>query len=747
MPQSLTQATVNKLIGGMITEAGELTFPENATVNELNCVLNRDGSRQRRRGLQALTGSVALGFTYSGNDREYSYFVWKNAGGTFGLNVLVLQIGNTLKLYDLSSNPLSDGLLLSKDMSTHLAGAETSVGGCSFTTIFGGLIVASATTETVYLSYDFATNTLATTELVFRVRDFEWQSSYDQLDRSVTAASVTNERLYDTYNAGWYGTKGKAALTTYITTSGEPALGGLGGLTGALSGGSATPTTPGLYYPPLTHPWYSGKDSGGNFSKAEFDGLHNPSSVTGNGLFKLDFFNQDRATASGITGLPTHVEKSRFKTVATFAGRVFYAGLGSGKNSGKVLFSQLVTSASPENALTSLGQCLQANDPTSELISDTVDTDGGVIDIPEAVDIKRIHPYNDSIFVFASNGVWVVSGIDGRFSPTGYTVNKISTTGILSQQSFVSAEGIPFWWSSTSINTISFDENSGYPAVQDLSIGTIQTYFNNIGELPRSLVIGDYDEFNKKIFWWYPSSSGLEYHRNNALILDIPLRAFYPWAVSGTSSKFVVGTFFSGASSTQTLSEVVTDNSGIDVSVGGFDVTVNAIANGGIAGTELNVVYSDEDNFYFGNFASKDYQDFESQDYASFFETGYFFAGDLLIKKNSPYVTVYMRSTEEGFTGNETDGYSPINPSSLLLKAYWDFKFESSSSQQCYRIKPYVIVNPDDLSSTNQQTSVIATRLKVRGKGRSMRLKFEAEEGKDFAFLGYSILVGINERF
>ena len=747
MPQSLTQATVNKLIGGMVTEAGELTFPEGATVNELNCVLNRDGSRQRRRGLTPLENSSALGYTYSGDSRVFNYFVWKSAGGTFGLNILVLQIGNLLKFYDLSAQPLSSGLLLTKDMSSHLTGSNTMAGVCSFTTIFGGLIVASGTTNTVYLKYTFSTNTLDTTTLAFRIRDFEWQSSYDQLDRSVSTSTVSGRRMYDTLNAGWYGAKGGAALTTYTTTVGDPALGGLGGVTGALSGGSATPTTPGLYYPPLTHPWYSGKDSSGNFSKTEFDGLHNPSSVTGNGMFKLDFFSQDRTATSGITGLPVYVEEARFKTVATFAGRVFYAGLGAGKNSGKILFSQLVVSASPENALTSLGQCLQANDPTSELISDIIDTDGGVIEIPEAVDILKLHPYNDSIFVFASNGVWVVSGIDGRFSPTGYTVNKISTTGISTPQSFVSAEGIPFWWSVSSINTISFDENSGYPAVQDLSIGTVQTFFNNIGEPSRSLVVGDYDESNKKIFWWYPTPDGVEHHRNSALILDIPLRAFYPWYVSGTASKFVLGSFFSGSSSTKTLADVVTDNSGVDVTVDGSDVTVNTIVNGGIAGTELNLVYSDSGSFYFGVFSDKDYVDFGTQNYSSFFETGYFFAGDMLVKKNSPYVTVYLRSTEEGYTGNESVGYSPINPSGLLLKAYWDFKYESGSSQQCYRIKPYIIVNPADLTATNQQTSVITTRLKVRGKGRSMRLKFEAEEGKDFAFLGYSILVGINERF
>ena len=51
MPQSLNQKTVNNFVKGLITEAAELTFPEGASVNELNCDLRRDGSRRRRESL------------------------------------------------------------------------------------------------------------------------------------------------------------------------------------------------------------------------------------------------------------------------------------------------------------------------------------------------------------------------------------------------------------------------------------------------------------------------------------------------------------------------------------------------------------------------------------------------------------------------------------------------------------------------------------------------------------------------
>ena len=50
----MAQAEINReyltFVKGLITEASALSFPENASIDEDNFVLNRDGSRQRRLG-------------------------------------------------------------------------------------------------------------------------------------------------------------------------------------------------------------------------------------------------------------------------------------------------------------------------------------------------------------------------------------------------------------------------------------------------------------------------------------------------------------------------------------------------------------------------------------------------------------------------------------------------------------------------------------------------------------------------
>jgi len=51
---------------------------------------------------------------------------------------------------------------------------------------------------------------------------------------------------------------------------------------------------------------------------------------------------------------------------------VFFSGLDSGKNGGKIYFSRL------SSRISDASNCYQNNDPTSETLSDLLDTDGGV---------------------------------------------------------------------------------------------------------------------------------------------------------------------------------------------------------------------------------------------------------------------------------------------------------------------------------------------------------------------------------
>jgi hypothetical protein len=149
-----------------------------------------------------------------------------------------------------------------------------------------------------------------------------------------------------------------------------------------------------------------------------------------------------------------------------------------------------------------------------------------------------------------------------------------------------------------------------------------------------------------------------------------------------------------------------------------------------------------------GLFSGTDFLDWGDANYTSFAEAGYDFMGDLVLKKNSPYIQVYLRPTEEGFEGSDAAGYTPIRESSMLVSSYWDFRKQTSSNpQQAYRLKYMPVVDAGELGSWNYPEEIVTTRLKMRGHGRSMRLRFESEQGKDFVLLGFGVLNAANTRF
>ena len=708
MAQSLTQKVVNTFIKGLITEAGELTFPENASVDELNCDLFRDGSRRRRLGAALEDSFVLSSFTIS-DTTTINTDRWVNVGGQAGLEFLIVQAGATLYFYSKASLPYSsheEAATISLGTYEVSGGVGAANAHCQFTSINGALVVSSPAINTIYVERNNFTGALTVTKINFKTRDFDWigvKSEY-----TANSATATIQRQYDTYNTGW----SLALKTTY---------------------GS---------WPALTHSWFSGKNSSGDFTAGAWDKIYAGTTLIGNGRYILDFFNKDRNTASGLTGIPTETETSRFKTVTTHAGRVFYAGLESAKNTGVILFSKTIES------LKELGDCYQQNDPTSEEISDLLDTDGGLIRIPDAVNIKKLYPRGADLFVFAENGVWKISGVDGIFRATDYSISFITSIGLHSPDSFVEAEGLPFWWSLSGIHTLNIDQSLGIEQEQSLSITTVQTFFDNISANARAKLTSTYDKRNKKIYWAYPNDGETKTTKfSNFLVLDITLKAFYPWKIADDGYDIVGVAFYVGFGSDELALDVV---QGLDNVVQGVDDIISTqLANfsTGDPAIVLLVRQIATNKVTMGGFTNSNFYDWVSQDYSSYAVTGFEFFGDAMLDKTAPYIEVISRVTETGWSGSEALGYTLQRPSGILVSPYWDFsKLPSTAPQQAYRLPVMPVVNPADLTDTGIPETMIRTRLKLRGKGKSLRLKFESESGKDFILLGYGLIGGKNGR-
>ena len=345
--------------------------------------------------------------------------------------------------------------------------------------------------------------------------------------------------------------------------------------------------------------------------------------------------------------------------------------------------------------------------------------------------------------MFADNGVWRISGVDGNlFKADDFSIYKITDFGLAFRGSFVGGQNaIPFWWSYNGIHTIQVTDQGGMTEVK-LSRDTIQTFWEDIGSEERAFVTSIYDAVDNKILWMYPNvGEEVEYKLNNILFLDADLGAFYPWKVSDTTtdSPYIVGaSFFNGRGADEIVFNVV-DTSGDYVQDSlGNDVVIYRTAGVSKSSDIFFLTKDGSGSLTFALLDSTSFLDWEEANYEAFAESAYNFIGDLGRQKNSPYITTFMRQTETGFT--LTDGiYTALSPSSLKVSAYWDFrKNPTSPPQEAYRHKQPII--PSDVDSFPSPTTVLSTRLKLRGRGKVVRLRFEGAEGKDFNLLGWETL-------
>ena len=702
MPQSLIQRTVNTFIKGLITEASELTFPENASVDELNCSLERDGTRRRRKAVALETGAVTSGAVIP-QGGVFQTTTWYNVAGFTNLEFLVVQNGKDVTFYEKALDPLSAQVVSSASLdlssfsaSNNLSPSEERI---QVTSLNGVLVVASPAINTIYLEYDAAgsPNKITATVIEFKERDFEWQGSVVEVTSEYFSSdgSPSAERTYDAKNVGW-----------------------------GQSGG------PPIYSNALTHAWYTGKDGNGTYSATDWSEIYTGSSLAAHGHFVLDVFNKVRS------GLTTEVETGRFRTVAAYAGRIFYAGIDSAKNGGKIYFSRLT-----EN-IRDIGNCYQVNDPTSEILSDLLDTDGGVVNIPDAHNIRKLYVLGASLIVFAENGVWAVAGVDNVFRATEFAITQISDVGIVNENTFTVGGGVPIWWSKTGIYAIQAGESLSAPKATSLSLSTIQTLWNDIPNEKKAQAFVEYDQINQRIYWFYPDKDeSIDYKYNNVLVLDLSLQAFHPWKVSdGAAGHYIVGTsYFSGLGSTSTETQVV---NGVDTVVNGSDNVVATLYRDFLQGeTEIKLLVRNgtDGKMTVAKFSGDTYLDWGDADYSSFAEAGYDFMGGMTTFKNAPYVTTYMRVTEEGYVVDGA-GYAFINPSSCKMSVSWNLSKVGSTPREIYKLKDVPVVNPSDLSSINYPTDTVVTKSKVRGRGRSMNLRFESTTGKDFHLVGYEVI-------
>jgi hypothetical protein len=412
-------------------------------------------------------------------------------------------------------------------------------------------------------------------------------------------------------------------------------------------------------------------------------------------LSTVEFY--DSVEISGDANLPAaDTTYERPSCVEWFAARAWYAGVSYSGLSNNLYFSQVIEK--PEQ----YGRCYQLNDPTAESLRDILPTDGGVIKIPDVGKIIRLWAYQTALIVFATNGVWIIRGENGFFTPTNFSVRKISSLGTQSPLSFCDVRGVPTWWGEDGILQIEYNPQFDSFSVVNMTDETIRTLFLGILPSDRKYVKAAYDSRESIVYWLYNDVEEAPlYTYNKALCLNTLSGAFYPFEFFDAQNIYINGIVFASDS--------------VGTSDPKIKVVTSYVIDTGI--TRLHYcdfktdVYADYVNY--SSLVTLDADD--TGNYQSYFITGYKTDGELLRFVQPNYVMVFLEQ--------ETNA-------SCYMRGIFDFTNSGnsgkwSSSQQIY-------------NNTATNKDVNYKRLKVRGKGRSIQLKFFSDTDKPFTIIGWS---------
>lgn len=720
MARAKTNRLYRTFVKGMITEAGPLTYPENASIDEDNCVIFRKGNRSRRLGLDFEEGFALSSYGIGSPTMATRTYRWESVNNTAELSFLCHRIGTSIYFYDMAQPPLSRGLkAFSIDLTQFSIPNSINV-ELSEVSMVGGkgyLFVAGEKIEPFLVEYDPDTDTISTQRIYIQIRDFKGVN--DGLANDEEPTTLSGEHKYNLMNQGWLDPQnaGTGGQVQYFDT-----FGGIGSYAGPTTAVITSYFSQFNRYPANNKQWWVARDgTDGDFDPELLAKFFSGTARAPRGHFIVDAFYIDRTAVSGIPNLLVEATAERPPTVSFFSGRVWYAC------NSTVYYSQVLDDKAKA------GFCYQEADPTAEDISDLIASDGGVIPIPEMAKAIKLVPMGGGILCFATNGIWYISGTQAGFTATDISVSKVNPIGTDSPDSIVEAEGQIFWWSKVGIMGMSqksglFGTIEGVFDRTNVSEQTIQSFYNEeISESAKRYAKGLYDPATNCVQWIFRSGDtpGV-YMYDRVLNLDLTLSAFYPWTVSPA------GPFISDVFLTPSLNQLG--------------------ASTEIRSSFIKYLFSVPDEnqfrFTFGLFSNTNFCDWQTFSqggvkYLSFVDTGYELLEDAMRKKQAPHVYTYFRKTETEYVP-DGDDYTVANPSSCYFQARWDWANSSVSNRwstkvQAYRFRRLPQFSEDDLDF-DTGFPIVVTKNKIRGNGKAVQFRFESDEiGKDFDLLGWAV--------
>lgn len=703
MPRSNRIATQNSFAKGFLTEATALTFPENACTSADNVIFNRIGLAERRKGFDIEALSATYSTSLIGN--VVSSYLWTNVSGIGDVSFVVTQIGDALHFYkvlgdaSLSANKHATVI----DLTAFCPSGIVTVASleCQFSSGNGLLFVTNPNLDTFYVSYDNSSDTISTSAIDIQQRDFEGDTA-DVLAidaRPTSSLSAINvNHLYNLLNQGWTNTVTVGTLVKWDTARAD------------------MPSNADVS-------WYF-KDTSDNFDFSIVDNRSVGNSHAPQGHYIYSIYDIDRS--SNVLGATDFsIDTDRVSTSVFYSGRVFYGGIKGNGSNAKIFFSQIV------QAPNQYGMCYQTNDPTSETLFNLLPSDGGVINIIDAGTVYKMLPSLNALIVFASNGVWAISGSQGiGFTATDYTVSKISSVRCISSTNFIDVEGTPYWWNLDGIYTVTLDAQTNALKVLSITDTTIKSFFDSLPGESKQFARGTYDFFTKRLHWIYKSRTSVsfedKYVYDSVLTFSLISNSFFTWSVSSDNVQINsivdiigVGGNYTEANVLDGATVILDGASNVTVFVNNsssVDSTVKYLISYNFGGVKVTFAECLNEGYV-------DWSFFDSvgEEYTSYFITGFRISGQGLTRFQQNYINVYL--------DNDVD-------SSFKIQALWDYANSGNSGRWSV---------PQTFNITSDYFDTKVKKIKIRGNGLVCQFKVTSNGNLPFAIVGWSIFESGNK--
>lgn len=746
------QADFTTFVKGFVTEANPLSFPDNAALVDTNFVLNVDGSRNRRLGMDYEENFSLIPTGYSSSDTNVAItsHIWHAVSNRGDLEFGVVQIGTKLFFFstkngNISTSPVNRGLAITIDGDKNIP--------ISGTSIHGRFVIANGEQEVTILTYNVLTDTVTSEKKRITIRDLFGVD--DGLDINEQPKTLTLRHKYNLRNQGW--------PKTFSTSNNS-------------SGSGITNKDPIDYtneklsrYPSNSEIIWSAKLSSAtdasavnSYSPWDLDKNQFGNTPAPKGAFTIDIFNRGSSRRDyGFTIetpteenpiIPLDKSEGGIIAVSTFAGRIFYAVKETSftdKDSKSPNIGTMIFFSRSSNAIDDWVKCHAEADPSSEHVFDPVATDGGFITIPEMGQVVNIKTMGQSLFVFATNGVWEIHGGENPFSATNQEVMRTTNIGAINRDCIIYAEDKICYWGRSGIYLITRDALTLRGSNNDLTFVTIQSYFDDIDIAYKETAIGTYDQYTRTFRWLY--SDGYSRFYNRELVYDIKLGAFYINEIkSSETTPWVTGYLtISDPIYLTTFNEVLVGTSPIVVGSLIVRTSVRTPEERSLGSTKYLTIIEDggEYKFTFSHYRNIDFLDWYSFngvgiDANAALLTGYITAGTPASGKELSYITTYFRLTESGFN---PDG-SVIDPSSCTIQTQWDWTDNIEQGRwgrefEAYRLpRMFMMLTPED--DFNYGYTTVVTKNKLRGHGRAVSILFKTKPGHNLHIYGWSIMGG-----